>query len=61
VRGNTVSVVLNGKPVIAGARIPDLPERGRIALQHHGAKRDGQWTSPPALVQFKNIFIKELE
>jgi hypothetical protein len=60
VRGNHVSVVLNGKPIITGAQIPGLPERGRIALQHHGAKRDGKWTSPPALVQFKNIFIKEL-
>jgi hypothetical protein len=60
VRGNTVSVVLNGKTVIPGARIPGLPERGRIALQHHGSKRDGKWTSPPALVQFKNIYIKEL-
>ena len=60
VRGNSVSVVLNGKAVITGARLPDLPARGRIALQHHGAKRNGQWTSPPALVQFKNIFIKEL-
>lgn len=60
VRGNTVSVILNGKTVIPGAEIPDLPARGRIALQHHGAKRDGKWTSPPALVQFKNIFIKEL-
>ena len=61
VRGNTVSVVLNGKTVIPGAQIPGIPSRGRIALQHHGAKRDGQWTSPPALVQFKNIFIKELK
>ncbi len=60
VRGNTVSVLLNGKAVIPGARIPDLPPRGRIALQHHGSKRDGKWTSPPALVQFKNIFVKEL-
>ena len=60
VRGNIVNVVLNGKPAIAGAQIPGLPERGRVALQHHGAKRDGKWTSPPALVQFKNIFIKEL-
>jgi len=60
VRGNTVSVVLNGKTVLPGATIPDLPARGRIALQHHGAERDGQWTSPPSLVQFKNIFIKEL-
>lgn len=61
VRSNTVSVVLNGKTVIPGATIPGLPARGRIALQHHGAERDGQWTSPPSLVQFKNIFIKELK
>lgn len=61
VRGNTVSVVLNGRTVIPGATIPDLPARGRIALQHHGAERDGQWTSPPSLLQFKNIFVKELK
>jgi hypothetical protein len=60
VRGNTVSVVLNGKTVIPGAQIPALPARGPLALQHHGGKKDGQWSSPPALVQFKNIFIKEL-
>jgi hypothetical protein len=61
VRGKTVTVVLNGKVVIPGAEIPDLPARGRIALQHHGGKRDGQWVSPPSLLQFKNIFIKELD
>ncbi|MCW5555797.1 MAG: DUF1080 domain-containing protein [Verrucomicrobiae bacterium] len=60
VRGNTVSVILNGKNVLPGATIPDLPRRGRLALQHHGAERNGQWTSPPSLVQFRNIFIKEL-
>lgn len=60
VRGKTVTVVLNGKTVIAGAELSDLPASGRIALQHHGAKRNGQWSSPPSLVQFKNIFIKEL-
>jgi len=41
--------------------LPDLPERGPIALQHHGGKKDGVWNSPPALVQFRNIYIKELE
>jgi hypothetical protein len=60
VRGNTVTVVLNGKTVIPGARIPDLPARGRLGLQHHGGKRDGQWNSPPSLLQFRNIFIREL-
>ena len=61
VRGNTVIAVLNAKAVILGAQIPGLPRRGRIALQHHGGKQDGKWTSPPALLQFKNIVIKELE
>ena len=61
VRGNTVHVVLNGKTVIPGAQIPGLPPRGPVALQHHGGKKDGKWNSPPALVQFKNIFIKELD
>jgi hypothetical protein len=60
VRGKTVTVVLNGKTVIPGATLPDLPARGPVVLQHHGSKRDGKWTSPPSLVQFRNISIKEL-
>jgi type 1 glutamine amidotransferase len=61
VRDKTVTVVLNGKTVIPGATIPDLPARGRLALQHHGGKnRQGEWNGPPSLVQFKNICIKEL-
>ena len=60
VRGSTVTVMLNGKAVIPGAQIPGLPARGRIGLQHHGGMRDGKWNSPPSLLQFKNIFIKEL-
>ena len=61
VRGQTVTVVLNGKTVLPGATIPDLPPRGRLALQHHGGERDGKWNSPPSLLQFKNIYIKELK
>jgi hypothetical protein len=61
VRGKTVKVVLNGKTVIPAAQLADLPDSGRIALQHHGSMRDGKWTSPPSLVQFKNIFIKEIK
>jgi hypothetical protein len=61
VKGKTVKVELNGKTVIPGATIPDLPSRGRIAFQHHGSKgKDGAWNGPPSLVQFKNIEIKEL-
>jgi hypothetical protein len=60
VRGDRLTVVLNGKTVLANAELPGLPPRGRIALQHHGASKGGVWTSPPSLVQFRNIYIKEL-
>jgi hypothetical protein len=59
-RQGTVKVVLNGKTVLPGATIPGLPPRGAIGLQHHGGQKDGKWTSPPALLQFRSIFIKEL-
>lgn len=61
VQGKTVKVVLNGKTVLPGATIPDLPASGAIALQHHGGKQGGEWNSPPSLVQFKNIYVKELK
>ncbi len=62
VKGKTVKVVLNGVTVIPGATIPDLPDRGRIAFQHHGGKnKAGQWAGPPSLVQYKNIVIRELK
>jgi len=61
VRGNRLTVELNGKVVLEDAELPDLPETGPIALQHHGAKRDGAWAGPPSLVQFRNIFIKKLD
>jgi hypothetical protein len=55
-----VTVVLNGKTVIKEVEIPNFPAKGPIGLQHHGSKREGQWTSAPALMQYRNIFIKEL-
>jgi hypothetical protein len=48
--GDRVTVVLNGKTVIRKARLPGIPKRGPIALQHHGDP-----------VQFANIYIKELD
>lgn len=59
-KGDRLSVKLNGKQVLKNAQLPGIPESGPIALQHHGGKRNGEWTSPPALVQFRNIFIREL-
>ena len=58
-RGTRLTVVLNGEEVISQAELPGVPERGPIALQHHGEKKDGVWVSPPSLVQFRNISINE--
>jgi len=60
VRGEYLTVVLNGQTVIENAHLPGLPARGPIGLQHHGNKKNGEWTSPPSLVQFRNIYIREL-
>ena len=56
--GDRVTVVLNGKTVIDKARLPGIEEAGPVGFQHHGAMRDGKWTSPPALLQFKNVYIR---
>ncbi|WP_234569441.1 3-keto-disaccharide hydrolase [Rhodohalobacter sp. 614A] len=56
-----LTVELNGHVVLDKAHLPGVPESGKIALQHHGSKdANGEWNSPPSLVQFKNISIKEL-
>jgi hypothetical protein len=60
IRGERLTVVLNSQEVLSQARLPGVPAKGPIALQHHGAKKDGKWTSPPSLVQFRNIAIKEM-
>ena len=59
-RGERLTVVLNGKLIIDNARLPGVPARGAIALQHHGGFRDGKYLAASSLVQFRNISIKEL-
>jgi hypothetical protein len=49
-RGERLTVVLNGKTVIESARLPDVPQRGPIGLQHHGDP-----------IEFANLLIKELD
>lgn len=56
-----VSVKLNNKVVLAGVSIPGFPEKGPIGFQHHGSRKDGQWSSAPSLMQYRNIFVKELQ
>jgi hypothetical protein len=49
-KGDRLTVVLNGKEVLAGAQLPGVPAKGPIALQHHGDP-----------IEFANIYIKELK
>ena len=49
VRGERVTVVLNGITVIEDCHLPGLPAEGPIALQHHGDP-----------IQFANIFVRPL-
>jgi hypothetical protein len=48
-KGDRLMVDLNGKRVLDNARLPGVPERGPIALQHHGEP-----------IEFANLFIREL-
>jgi hypothetical protein len=57
-RGERLSVELNGKQVIEEARLPGIPEEGPLALQLHGERSDGMWGV--SLVQFREIWIREL-
>jgi hypothetical protein len=48
-KGDRLTVVLNGEEVISNAQLPGVKPSGPIALQHHG--------NP---IEFRNILIKEL-
>jgi hypothetical protein len=49
-KGERLSVVLNGQTVIDGARLPGLPAIGPIGLQHHGDP-----------LEFANLYVKRLD
>jgi len=48
-KGDRLTVVLNGQTVIEDAQLPGLPARGPLALQHHGAP-----------IEFANLELREL-
>lgn len=56
-----LTVIMNNKMVIKNAQLPDVPEKGPIAFQHHGGKnKDGVFSPASSLMQFRNVYIKEL-
>jgi hypothetical protein len=59
-KGDRLTVVLNGKTVLQNAQLPGVPAEGPLALQHHGGFKDGKYSPASSLVQFRNISIKEL-
>jgi hypothetical protein len=49
-RGDRLTVILNGRTVLENAHLPGVPEEGPIALQRHGAP-----------IEFANVFIREID
>ncbi len=49
-KGDRLTVELNGEVVIRNAQLPGIPPEGEIALQRHGSPID-----------FRNVYIKELK
>lgn len=62
IKGDRLTVVLNGKTVIKNAQLPDVPAKGRIGFQHHGGfdVKKNEYSPASSLMQFRNVFIKEL-
>ncbi len=62
VKGEWITIVNNGIKVIDNALFPGLDKKGRIGLQHHGGidENTGKLRGASSLVQFRNIWIKEL-
>lgn len=59
--GDRLTVNLNGQVVIDNAQLPGIPASGPIGFQHHGGlEKDGTYNNASSLMQFRNVFIKEL-
>src|SRR5262245_43543156 len=50
IKGDRLNVWLNGKHVIDDAQLPGVPEKGPLALQHHGDS-----------IEFGHLYIRELK
>ena len=63
VNGERITIVHNGVVVIEDALHPGLDVTGRIGFQHHGGinPETGKLQGASSLVQFRNIWIFEME
>jgi hypothetical protein len=61
-KGERLTVVLNGQTVIDNAPLPGIPASGPIGLQQHGGydKATKRWRPGSACIQFRNIYIKPM-
>lgn len=60
--GDRATVLLNDHLVLEQAKLPGIPERGPIVLQHHGGPdAKGDLRPASSLVQFRNVWIKSLD
>jgi hypothetical protein len=49
-KGDRLTVVLNGRTVLENAQLPGVAAEGPLALQKHGGR-----------IEFANLYIKELK
>ncbi len=63
VKGDRITVLNNGITVINDALFPGLDTKGPIGFQHHGGinPETGKLQGASSLVQFRNIWIQELQ
>ena len=59
-KGETVSVVLNGKTVLDKSKMPGVGNKGPIVLQHHGGynEKTKSWSSSRPLFNFGTCISK---
>ena len=62
IKGDKVTIVNNGVLVIDNVPYPAMDVTGPIGLQHHGGvnAKTGKLNGASSLVQFRNIWIKEI-
>lgn len=62
-KGEHLTVELNGETIIDNVPLPGVPEEGPIALQHHGGYNPATdtWNPASSLVQFRDVYIKKLD